>query len=536
MKRLVRLSCVVSSVFSVSIGFAQWLPPSTSGIQIIEDGQGQWKVSSSVRGAFALDSSQKYEARPDEAFEISMSIRVDRATAAMPELVCYDASGREIRPRFSTRAGGQNTLWQSFRRVFPTEPGTTSVRARIRASGRGDFWLKDFEFRPVKIDPYETGALIRLPQPSSRGGLVLESNFGMVNTDQVTEEDRDGDGKWALVYVDLDRISEPEWPELCVDQRTCREFRLTEYYWSDGAVLKSDSVLETRSPDLQKALHFRMRAHVGPYRAILSDPGRAVAVSLDGKNWKRYEGGREAEIGTIGAKDGFVEFWIDNCYRDPYSAGPVYFDYVRLFPIDNTPSVDRLFAAARRAPKKLLRGSVEEKKVTVAVNGLQFREGTNWPVRCGLPIPEGELASPENASVIDSQGTPVPSQNRVMATWPDGSVKWLFLDFNHDFSKGTGGRYTVSYGNRVRRALPGVSCIAARNSIWTLHWTSLQGRSCLNRDFKPCSPPAYPQRRSPRRFRLSPRRTRFSFSSPASEAATPTLLAPPWKPPIPLIL
>src|SRR5262249_44040789 len=155
---------------------------------------------------------------------------------------------------------------------------------------------------------------------------------------------RDGDGKWALIRVDLDRLSKPQ--KAGVDWRTRFEYQPNEIYWSDGAVLKSDSVRENRAPDVTRALHFRMRAHRGPYRTILNDPGRAVAVSLDGVSWTRYEGGEEAQIGILPAADGCIEFWVDACYRDPVSVGPVYFDYVRLVPEDDAAADERLFSAA----------------------------------------------------------------------------------------------------------------------------------------------------------------------------------------------
>ena len=55
--------------------------------------------------------------------------------------------------------------------------------------------------------------------------------------------------------------------------------------------------------------------------------------------------------------------------------------------------------------------------------------------------------------MTDTAGRQLPSQNRALATWPDGSVKWLYLDFTHDFSKTPKETYVVEYGNAVR-ALP----------------------------------------------------------------------------------
>ncbi|MPZ21282.1 MAG: hypothetical protein GEV06_25800 [Luteitalea sp.] len=302
------------------------------------------------------------------------------------------------------------------------------------------------------MDPYETGALVSPLDPSRRRGLVLDANHGVVNRAHIAREDRDGDGKWALILVDLDDLSEPD--QAGEDWRTSFRYRPNEIYWFDGAVLKSDSVSAHRPPAVTTALHYRERVRPGAYQVIMNDPGRAVAVSVDGKTWTRFAGGSEAELGTLDARNGAIEFWVDTAYPDPISEGPVYFDYVRLYPVDDASSVDRLFHAALQRPGELTRGSVDEQRVALRIDVPRFAGGTHWPVRSGLPIPEGELATAEHAAVLDARGTPVPSQNRTMATWPDGSVKWLYLDFNHDLSTAGEGRHTVVYGNRVKRAEP----------------------------------------------------------------------------------
>ncbi|MPY91085.1 MAG: hypothetical protein GEU99_24620 [Luteitalea sp.] len=433
---------------------AEWRPVSTPGVQMEEKGPHTWKIVSAVQGEFTLESLREYRAKPGEAFEVSLRIRVDPDTRALPELAYYDASGREI-PGPSSLATGPTqfrTDWQRVRRVFPVRPRAARVRARLRASGRGEVWIANLEFRPTNVDAYETGALISQVYPNRRRGLVLDANHGVVNRERIAREDRDGDGRWALILVDLDDLSEPD--QAGEDWRTSFRYRPNEIYWFDGAVLKSDSVIANRSPDVTTALHYRARVRPGAYQAIMNDPGRAVAVSVDGKRWTRFDGGSEVELGTLDARNGVIEFWVDASYRDPISQGPAYFDYVRLYPVDEASSVDRLFQAAVQQPSELTRGSVEEEKVALRIEAPRFEGGTHWPVRCGLPIPEGELATAGQAAVLDARGNPVPSQNRTMATWPDGSVKWLYTDFSHDLSTAAEGRYTLAYGNRVKRAEP----------------------------------------------------------------------------------
>jgi hypothetical protein len=418
-----------------------WQQPTAAGITVAPQANDEVRVTSTSEDPFELLSTQQLAATPGDVFEITLRLKVDLHTRAYPELACFDAAGKPIRGRSlsATVSGSTTTAWQDLHRFFPALPGAASVRVRIRASGQGQIQFAALTFRPTHIDPYQTGALITQIHPGTRTGLVLESNFGIVNNNLVSSEDRDGDGKWALLKVDLDKLSKME--EKGVDWRTSFEYKPNEIYWSDGAVLKSDTTKEDRAPDAARAIHFRMKVHRGPYRAIMNDPGRAVAISLDGQSWKRYEGGQEIELGTLPAAGGFIELWVDACYRDPISTGPVYFDYIRLFPKDDPAADERLFQAAHHVTPTPTRGSVGDKSVPI-----HFSAPAAWPVRCGLPIPRGELASAENAAIQDSAGRTIATQNRTLAVWPDGSVKWLYLDL---LSPGRDSQYSVHYGNRV---------------------------------------------------------------------------------------
>ena len=416
-------------------------------------GDSAWRVTSKAEENFTLESVVSHPVRPGESFTVNLRIRLDIHTKAIPELACFDAAGNELKWQSSYSAPATSTTnWQEYRRVFAASPGAATVRARVRGSGKGSFWLADLNFLAVKVDGYQTGALISQVHPRSRAGLMLESNLGVVNGEVVSESDLDGDGKWAVIRVDLDKLSEA--PSDRVDWRTGFAFKPNEIYWSDGAVLKSDSVRSDRPPDRQQALHFRMAGHPGPYQAYMNDPGRAVAVSLDGRTWKRFDGGQEAALGNVDMPDGTFEMWVDACHRDATSVGPVYFDYVRLMPVDKAPSATRLFEAAAKSPAQISRGTVDEKKVRVSFSAPRFAHGAHWPVRASVPIPPGELSAAAQATILDPGGTPVPTQNRTLATWPDGSIKWLYLDFQHDFRASGRGEYSVVYGNRVQMRAP----------------------------------------------------------------------------------
>jgi len=53
----------------------------------------------------------------------------------------------------------------------------------------------------------------------------------------------------------------------------------------------------------------------------------------------------------------------------------------------------------------------------------------NWPVTSGIPIPRGALRSIEQLELLGPDGKERDLQARATAHWPDGSIKWVLLDF-----------------------------------------------------------------------------------------------------------
>lgn len=54
---------------------------------------------------------------------------------------------------------------------------------------------------------------------------------------------------------------------------------------------------------------------------------------------------------------------------------------------------------------------------------------TNWPVSRGVPLPEGAVRDVEQLLLHDADGQPVPRQVRELCRWPDGSMKFAFLQW-----------------------------------------------------------------------------------------------------------
>jgi YetA-like protein len=58
----------------------------------------------------------------------------------------------------------------------------------------------------------------------------------------------------------------------------------------------------------------------------------------------------------------------------------------------------------------------------------------SWPVTFGVPFRPGALAADTPLGVVDSLGARVPAQVEPVATWPDGSVRWLRVSFVQSFA------------------------------------------------------------------------------------------------------
>ncbi|MCY4546677.1 MAG: hypothetical protein OXD39_15730, partial [Gemmatimonadetes bacterium] len=72
------------------------------------------------------------------------------------------------------------------------------------------------------------------------------------------------------------------------------------------------------------------------------------------------------------------------------------------------------------------------------------RNPMRWPVTRGVPIPEGALLATDGLHVVHPGGSRVPAQFRVLGRWPDGSVKWVLVDFQADADPSGRAVYTLT--------------------------------------------------------------------------------------------
>ncbi|MEN6641851.1 MAG: carbohydrate binding domain-containing protein [Armatimonadia bacterium] len=103
--------------------------------------------------------------------------------------------------------------------------------------------------------------------------------------------------------------------------------------WSGGVVLQSPPVMKDRETPEEGApsLHIVIPNLTAEAYVVEMKGGRDLAVSLDGKEWKRLSdlGWR---LGNVPTKDGKVEFWVDDRFADKVNPGFGYLDTITITP------------------------------------------------------------------------------------------------------------------------------------------------------------------------------------------------------------
>jgi hypothetical protein len=74
-----------------------------------------------------------------------------------------------------------------------------------------------------------------------------------------------------------------------------------------------------------------------------------------------------------------------------------------------------------------------------------------YPVRATISVPQGVIRDASSARLLLTDKE-VPAQYTAMATWPDGSIRSLDIDFNASFNPLETREYRVEYGSEVTRA------------------------------------------------------------------------------------
>ncbi|MFO8082406.1 MAG: hypothetical protein R6V07_19170 [Armatimonadota bacterium] len=87
-------------------------------------------------------------------------------------------------------------------------------------------------------------------------------------------------------------------------------------------------------------------------------------------------------------------------------------------------------------------GETRQIQLTVREPTDAGRDG--WPVRSGVPLPQGLLSDASAVRLLDASGAEVPVQAQATSWWPDGiSVQWLLIDFLARTDAGSEAQYTL---------------------------------------------------------------------------------------------
>ena len=75
-----------------------------------------------------------------------------------------------------------------------------------------------------------------------------------------------------------------------------------------------------------------------------------------------------------------------------------------------------------------------------------------WPVTSGVPLARGALGDERSAALDGEDGREIPLQATALSRWPDGSIRWLLLDFSCDLKASQKKNFVLHYGPQTRRA------------------------------------------------------------------------------------
>ncbi len=85
------------------------------------------------------------------------------------------------------------------------------------------------------------------------------------------------------------------------------------------------------------------------------------------------------------------------------------------------------------------------------------------PVTVSIPFAQGKLTDPDHFTVFDDD-TPIPTQRRALAHWPDGSVKWLLVHAQPDLPGNRAKTLTFHVDDNNVQLAPAQPCTATEDA------------------------------------------------------------------------
>ncbi len=83
----------------------------------------------------------------------------------------------------------------------------------------------------------------------------------------------------------------------------------------------------------------------------------------------------------------------------------------------------------------------------IACKNTSNRPLTHYPITCGAPLPAGALREPKGLAICGPDGVKTRVQSQVTERWPDGSAKWMVLDFEQPFAPNESREVTLVRGS-----------------------------------------------------------------------------------------
>lgn len=331
-----------------------------------------------------------------------------------------------------------------------------------------------------KLKPYLMGAVVGIfGMVIFAGGayLVYKSSKSLIEK-----------AKTKLSNMRFDRIKKATTEFVICDFETPEDFKkfsdssaevaLSKDYVSSGVYCAQVTFKAGKSPSFRMEDYFekdKSFANWAPFGSLLfdiynpSDAPQRLILQVKDKSDSKYKqdihlepnSKETVEVETARLRHSVSIYNIAqiNLFRwEPKADAVLYIDNFRLAPMGTSTkksifdeeflkSTDSVYATgdyfAFRAGRWAPDGDQRIFPIRT-VNPMPLRV-VDFPARGGIPFPKGELTSADQLEIRAPGGKSVPFQSKTMALWPDGSIKWLLLDFPADSDPAAGGAYVGIY-------------------------------------------------------------------------------------------
>ncbi|HIJ74081.1 MAG TPA: hypothetical protein HPP83_08260 [Candidatus Hydrogenedentes bacterium] len=184
--------------------------------------------------------------------------------------------------------------------------------------------------------------------------------------------------------------------------------------WSEDI---SDAVKKGESP------RYRVPLPVEPGRTFLLTllvyDAAASTTELEGDF---YQSGDDTTREGNPSATNFLSnvYWGDVCLTDGEAMPPP----------GKRPSESKVFEVhGRRWPTPTFGDAWPDTAATLEISAPAGLPEEGFPARCGVPIHAGKAKGANDVCLLSPEGKRFPAQKSALGSWPDGSVKWVLVEF-----------------------------------------------------------------------------------------------------------